>query len=90
MVYVKFLNVTTSRFCDDMGTASWNMQVDIINIEELFGIRFVRLEKRIDLVVTSGGSSKEELITGVDRKAFDLLELAFPIWKFLFGGKILS
>jgi HPr kinase/phosphorylase len=26
--------------------------IGIINVEELFGIRFVRLEKRIDLVVT--------------------------------------
>ena len=54
--------------------------IGIINIEELFGIRFVRLEKRIDLVVTflEDSSQEEPDRTGLDRKSFDLLGIDVP------------
>ena len=76
MVRVKLLSDHTPvGFCDDMSRGFMECRgIGIINIEELFGIRFVRLEKRIDLVVTFlEDSSKEEPDrTGLDRKTFDL------------------
>jgi HPr kinase/phosphorylase len=52
----------------------------IINVEELFGIRFVRLEKRIDLVVTflEESSDREPDRTGLERKTFDILGIDVP------------
>ena len=49
--------------------------IGIINVEELFGIRFVRIEKKIELVVTFTEDLKDEEIdrTGLDRKTFDIL-----------------
>jgi HPr kinase/phosphorylase len=49
-------------------------------VEELFGIRFVRLEKRIDLVVTFLEDSLEiePDRTGLDRKTFDILGIQVP------------
>ena len=82
MVRVKLLSDHTPvGFCDDMSRGFMECRgIGIINIEELFGIRFVRLEKRIDLVVTFlEDSSKEEPDrTGLDRKTFDLLGIEVP------------
>ena len=89
MVRVKLLSDHTPvGFCDDMSRGFMECRgIGIINIEELFGIRFVRLEKRIDLVVTflEDSSQEEPDRTGLDRKTFDLLGVSVPIWKFLFG-----
>ena len=54
--------------------------IGIINIEELFGIRFVRLDKRIDLVVTflEDSSETEPDRTGLERKSFDILGVEVP------------
>jgi HPr kinase/phosphorylase len=54
--------------------------IGIINVEELFGIRFIRLEKRIDLVVTflEDTHKTEPDRTGLDRKTFDLLGIEIP------------
>jgi HPr kinase/phosphorylase len=54
--------------------------IGIINVEELFGIRFVRLEKRIDLVVTflEESSDREPDRTGLERKTFDILGIDVP------------
>ena len=61
--------------------------IGIINVEELFGIRFVRIEKKIELVVTFTEDLKDSSIdrTGLDRKTFDILGTPFHTWRFLFG-----
>lgn len=82
MVRVKLLSDHTPvGFCDDMSRGFMECRgIGIINIEELFGIRFVRLEKRIDLVVTflEDSSQEEPDRTGLDRKMFDLLGVDVP------------
>ena len=52
----------------------------IINIAELFGIRSVRLEKHIDLVVTFNEFSKgmEEDRTGLEENNYEILGLNIP------------
>ena len=54
--------------------------IGIINVEELFGIRFVRLDKRIDLVVTflEDSSEVEPDRTGLERKSFEILGVEVP------------
>jgi HPr kinase/phosphorylase len=54
--------------------------IGIINVEELFGIRFVRLEKRIDLVVTflEDSEDMEPDRTGLERKTFEILGIEVP------------
>jgi HPr kinase/phosphorylase len=54
--------------------------IGIINVEELFGIRFVRLEKRIDLVVTflEDSDDNEPDRTGLERKTFEILGIEVP------------
>ncbi len=82
MVRVKLLSDHTPvGFCDEMSRGFMECRgIGIINIEELFGIRFVRLEKRIDLVVTflEDSSQEEPDRTGLDRKTFDLLGIDVP------------
>ena len=82
MVRVKLLSDHTPvGFCDDMSRGFMECRgIGIINIEELFGIRFVRLEKRIDLVVTflEDSAQQEPDRTGLDRKTFDLLGIDVP------------
>jgi HPr kinase/phosphorylase len=54
--------------------------IGIINVEELFGIRFIRIEKKIELVVTFTDDLKDSQIdrTGLDRKTFDILGAPIP------------
>ena len=54
LVRVKLLSDHTPvGFCDEMNRGFMECRgIGIINIEELFGIRFVRLQQKIDLVVT--------------------------------------
>ena len=58
--------------------------IGIINIEKLFGNRFVRIEKKIDLVVTliEEAVNAEPDRTGLDRKYFQILVLMSLKWKF--------
>ena len=82
IVKVKLLSDHTPvGFCDDMCRGYMECRgIGIINIEELFGIRFIRLEKRIDLVVTFLEDSQniEPDRTGLDRKIFDILGIEVP------------
>ena len=82
IVKVKLLSDHTPvGFCDDMCRGYMECRgIGIINIEELFGIRFIRLEKRIDLVVTFLEDSQkiEPDRTGLDRKIFDILGIEIP------------
>ncbi len=52
----------------------------IINVAELFGIRAVRLEKRIDMVVTfkEWAPGMEEDRTGLERDFFEILGIKVP------------
>jgi len=54
--------------------------IGIINVAELFGIRSVRLEKRIDLVITFVEPSPhiEEERTGLDQKYYKILNQNVP------------
>ena len=54
--------------------------IGIINVEKLFGNRFVRLEKRIDLVITliQETLESEPERTGLDRKYYDILGFSVP------------
>ena len=54
--------------------------IGIINIEELFGIRFVRLQQKIDLVVTFTEDNNDQTIdrTGLDQKSFEILGAEVP------------
>jgi HPr kinase/phosphorylase len=51
--------------------------IGIINIAELFGIRSVRLEKRLDLIITflEWSPGMEEERTGLEESFFDVLEM---------------
>ena len=53
----------------------------IINIAELFGVRSVRIEKRIDLVINFLNWSKDvvEERTGLGESTMDILGLKIPI-----------
>ena len=77
MVRVKLLSDHTPvGFGDEMSRGFMECRgIGIINVEELFGIRFVRIEKKIELVVTFTEDLKDEEIdrTGLDRKTFDIL-----------------
>ena len=59
--------------------------IGIINVEELFGIRFIRLEKKIELVVTFKDAADDLEIdrTGLERKTYEILGAQIPIWRFL-------
>ena len=82
IVKVKLLSDHTPvGFCEDMFRGFMECRgIGIINVEELFGIRFVRLEKRIDLVVTflEDTLEIEPDRTGLDRKTFDILGIQVP------------
>ena len=81
LVRVKLLSDHTPvGFCDDMNRGYMECRgIGIINVEELFGIRFVRLEKRIDLTVTfvEDHEGVESDRTGLEQRTFDIL--GFPV-----------
>ena len=54
--------------------------IGIINVEELFGIRFIRIEKKIELVVTFTENINDLSIdrTGLERKTFEILGASVP------------
>ncbi len=54
--------------------------IGIISVADLFGIRCVRVEKRIDLVVTfvEWQPGMEEERTGLDQSTFDMLGIQIP------------
>jgi HPr kinase/phosphorylase len=82
MVRVKLLSDHTPvGFCDEMSRGFMECRgIGIINVEELFGIRFIRIEKKIELVVTFTDDLKDSQIdrTGLDRKTFDILGAPIP------------
>ena len=82
MVRVKLLSDHTPvGFCDEMSRGFMECRgIGIINVEELFGIRFVRIEKKIELVVTFTEDLKASVIdrTGLDRKTFEILGASVP------------
>jgi HPr kinase/phosphorylase len=68
-------------FCDPLSRGFMECRgIGIINIEKLFGNRFVRLEKRIDLVVTliEEVANAEPDRTGLDRKYYEILGFDVP------------
>ena len=68
-------------FCDELNRGFMECRgIGIINVEKLFGIRFVRLEKKIDLVVTLLEESSEVELerTGLERKYFEILGAPVP------------
>ena len=77
VVKIKLLSDHTPvGFCDDLNRGFMECRgIGIINVEKLFGIRFVRLEKKIELVVTLLDDSSENELerTGLERKSFDIL-----------------
>ncbi len=82
LVRVKLLSDHTPvGFCDDMNRGFMECRgIGIINIEELFGIRFVRLQQKIDLVVTFTEDNNDQTIdrTGLDQKSFEILGAKVP------------
>ena len=82
MVRVKLLSDHTPvGFCDEMSRGFMECRgIGIINVEELFGIRFIRIEKKIELVVTFTDDLKDSQIdrTGLERKTFDILGALIP------------
>ena len=82
LVRVKLLSDHTPvGFCDDMSRGFMECRgIGIINIEELFGIRFVRLEKKIDLIGTFTEDIEDQTIdrTGLDQKTFNILGAELP------------
>ena len=82
LVRVKLLSDHTPvGFCDEMSRGFMECRgIGIINIEELFGIRFVRLEKKIDLVVTFTEDNQDQEIdrTGLEQKTFNILGAEMP------------
>jgi HPr kinase/phosphorylase len=82
IVRVKLLSDHTPvGFCDEMNRGYMECRgIGIINVEELFGIRFIRLEKRIDLVVTfiEDHEGVEADRTGLERRTFDILDFPVP------------
>ena len=82
LVKVKLLSDHTPiGFCDPLSRGFMECRgIGIINIEKLFGNRFVRLEKRIDLVVTliEEVANAEPDRTGLDRKYYEILGFDVP------------
>jgi len=82
MVRVKLLSDHTPvGFCDEMSRGFMECRgIGIINAEELFGIRFIRIEKKIELVVTFKEDLNDSSIdrTGLERKTFDILGASVP------------
>jgi HPr kinase/phosphorylase len=82
MVRVKLLSDHTPvGFCDEMSRGFMECRgIGIINVEELFGIRFIRIEKKIELVVTFTENINDLSIdrTGLERKTFEILGASVP------------
>ena len=82
LVKVKLLSDHTPiGFCDPLSRGFMECRgLGIINIEKLFGNRFVRIEKKIDLVVTliEEAVNAEPDRTGLDRKYFQILGFDVP------------
>ncbi|MDA8990901.1 HPr(Ser) kinase/phosphatase [Opitutales bacterium] len=82
LVKVKLLSDHTPiGFCDPLSRGFMECRgIGIINVEKLFGNRFVRLEKRIDLVVTliEEAEKAEPERTGLDRKYYEILGFDVP------------
>ena len=81
LVRVKLLSDHTPvGFCDDISRGYMECRgIGIINVAELFGIRFVRVESRIDLVVSFVEVEADEEVdrTGLEQRTFDIL--GFPV-----------
>ena len=81
LVRVKLLSDHTPvGFCDDISRGYMECRgIGIINVAELFGIRFVRVESRIDLVVSFVEVDGDEEVdrTGLEQRTFDIL--GFPV-----------
>jgi HPr kinase/phosphorylase len=82
LVKVKLLSDHTPiGFCDPLSRGFMECRgIGIINVEKLFGNRFVRLEKRIDLVVTliEEAVKAEPERTGLNRKYYEILGFDVP------------
>lgn len=82
LVKVKLLSDHTPiGFCDPLSRGFMECRgIGIINVEKLFGNRFVRIEKKIDLVVTliDETSNVEPERTGLSRKYFEILGFDVP------------
>ena len=82
LVKVKLLSDHTPiGFCDPLSRGFMECRgIGIINVEKLFGNRFVRIEKKIDLVVTliDESSNVEPERTGLSRKYFEILGFDVP------------
>jgi len=82
LVRIKLLSDHTPvGFCDEVSRGFMECRgIGIINVEELFGIRFIRLEKKIELVVTFVEGAKDIEIdrTGLERKTFEILGAQIP------------
>ena len=81
LVKVKLLSDHTPiGFCDPLSRGFMECRgIGIINVEKLFGNRFVRLEKRIDLVVTLLEDSEiEPERTGLNHKFYEILGFEVP------------
>ena len=82
LVKVKLLSDHTPiGFCDPLSRGFMECRgIGIINVEKLFGNRFVRLEKRIDLVVTliEETANAQPDRTGLDRKYYQILGFDVP------------
>ena len=86
MVRVKLLSDHTPvGFCDEMSRGFMECRgIGIINVEELFGIRFIRIEKKIELVVTFTENINDLSIdrTGLREKHLKYWEHRFLTWKY--------
>lgn len=82
MVKVKLLSDHTPvGFCDELNRGFMECRgIGIINVEKLFGNRYVRLEKKIELVVTLLEESNENELerTGLERKYYEILGAPVP------------
>ena len=82
LVRIKLLSDHTPvGFCDEVSRGFMECRgIGIINVEELFGIRFIRLEKKIELVVTFKDSINDLEIdrTGLERKTYEILSAQVP------------
>ena len=82
LVRIKLLSDHTPvGFCDEVSRGFMECRgIGIINVEELFGIRFIRLEKKIELVVTFKDAADDLEIdrTGLERKTYEILGAQIP------------
>ena len=83
LVRVKLLSDHTPiGFCDPLSRGFMECRgIGIINVEKLFGNRFVRIEKKIDLVITllDESSNMEPERTGLERKYYEILGFDVPM-----------